>query len=470
MQKIKSINWIFVFSIVLWCFVTLVRLFNHSPWYDEAHAWTIAQELNMIEIFRFMKTEGHTFLWYLFLMPFAKTNFAYPYSMLLLNWFFCLLSLIILWWKAPFNNLIKFLITFSFPFLALYSVIARCYAIGILFLFALISMDKEKLQYPNWYALFLVLLANTSLMGIVPATVLGIIFAVEMIKKKQKIALPFSIAIFGAVIILLQLFGCVESGLSIYSNNDTLFKALARSIQYNTFYYWIVISGISLISAIIFYVKNKIFPIFLACSLVLLSGIFCVYAGRIWHLFFIYIFFVASCWLMLQKENLCCKNLLNIALVIISVACMFYKPVVKDSDLVWRDNKMFLANEILKDENLNNSTILIFRQFDTTIQPYLVESNINLVNYCSGEKLNHNTMSYVNSKNCRLDMVLDSELIALDKDIFDKWYNENLYLLTLNKLKMSNDEEVSKKIGYKFVLYKDFGLNYLWKVEKIKDK
>ena len=112
-----------IFSIIFWCFITLVRVFHHSPWYDESHAWQIAHDLNVFELFKFMKAEGHTVLWFLCLMPFAKTNFMYPYSMQLLNWLFCFIAILILWLKSPFNNWVKFLITFSFPFLGMYSVI-----------------------------------------------------------------------------------------------------------------------------------------------------------------------------------------------------------------------------------------------------------------------------------------------------------------------------------------------------------
>ena len=180
----KRVNWIKINIILLWCTITLIRVFHHSPWYDEAHAWLIAQELNLIEIIKLMKIEGHTFIWYLCLMPFAKTNFMYPYSMLLLNWLFCFIAILILWLKAPFNNLVKFLISFSFPFFAMYPVVARCYSLGIMFLFALAAMEKVKLNHPNWYALLLILCANTSVMAAVGATVFGGMFLYEMIKNK----------------------------------------------------------------------------------------------------------------------------------------------------------------------------------------------------------------------------------------------------------------------------------------------
>ena len=128
-------NKAFIISMILWCFITVVRILNHIPWYDEAHAWTIAEQLNLFQLVDFMKIEGHTILWYVLLMPFAKLHLGYPYSMQFLNWIFCFVALILFWKKAPFSNLVKVLVTFSFPFLVMYSVYARCYSIGIMLLF-----------------------------------------------------------------------------------------------------------------------------------------------------------------------------------------------------------------------------------------------------------------------------------------------------------------------------------------------
>lgn len=456
----------FILSIVLWCVITLVRIFHHAPWYDEAHAWTIAQNLNIFELFKFLKTEGHTFFWYVLLMPFAKTNFMYPYSMQLLNWLFCFVALLIFWLKAPFNNWVKFFITFGFPFASLYSVLARCYAIGIMFLFILISMDKDKLKHPNLYSLLLILLANTSLMGTVPATVLGVRFAYEMIKNKQKLLVPFSIAFLGAILMLLPLVGSVGVGLSSYQFRITLFDAIYSHLTFNSFYVWAFYSLVSLILAIIFYLKNKIFPVFFAFSMLLLAGIFCVYSGSLWHLFFMYIYFISSCWLIFQKEDLKCKNLITISLIVISIPCLIYRPTKKDFDVIFKNNIKNVVEQIQNDKTLENSTIMVFRQFDTAIQPYFYKKDITLVNYCSADLLGHNTIDYLNSKNCLLDMVLESQLVSLDNKVFDKWYNDKLYLLTLNKVKLN--ENGTNKLNYRFVLYKDYGRNYLWKVQKIR--
>ena len=153
-------------------------------------------------------------------------------------------------------------------------------------------------------------------------------------------------------------------------------------------------------------------------------------------------------------------------MIIITIPCFIYKPIFKDYNVVFKNNIGTVVNGIKTDKNLNGSTIMIFRQFDTAIQPYLQKNNINIVNYCSGELLNYNTTSYVNSKNCLLNMFLESQMVSLDNSVFDKWYSDNLYLLTLNKIKLNDNN--SNKFKYDFILYKDLGENYLWKVRKIK--
>ena len=39
-----------VIVLILWVLITLLRVSHHQPWYDEAHAWLISQELNLWEI------------------------------------------------------------------------------------------------------------------------------------------------------------------------------------------------------------------------------------------------------------------------------------------------------------------------------------------------------------------------------------------------------------------------------------
>ena len=120
----------FWFCITFWIIFTLARVFTHQPWSDEANAWELARNFEFGSILESIKYQGHFFVWYFILLPFAKFDFAYPYSMLLINWAFCFAALVVLWRFAPFNSWIKGLMTFSFPFFTYYPVVARCYSIG----------------------------------------------------------------------------------------------------------------------------------------------------------------------------------------------------------------------------------------------------------------------------------------------------------------------------------------------------
>ncbi len=474
MERINKVNWGLLISLTLWCVITLIRVFYHSPWYDEAHAWLIAQELNLFEIIKLMKIEGHTFIWYLCLMPFAKTNFMYPYSMLLLNWLFCFIAILILWLKAPFNNWIKFLISFSFPFLALYPVVARCYSIGIMLLFALTAMENKKLEHPNWYALLLILCANTSIMAAVGATVFGCLFLYEMIKNKISIVIPICIMVSGAAIILLQL--------PLNLNNHTLIMFLNRPLNIfflkSTFFsnsLTLNILTIIILSILIniFYFKNKIIPIFLILCYALLFSIFYFYLGEMWHHFFFYIYLIISCWLILAKykfqdKKIVWKPLVSFVLIFVSLVFIFWLPNSRDLKKIWNCTDLQVSKKILADKNLDNSNIFVENMHRSIFQTYLKGRNINVINYCSANLNNWDIRPYYNSEVCQFDGI-NSTMVVLRDDYILKFYTDNSYFMTSNKIKSRDDSFLHGLKNYKFVLYKNYGQNVLWKIEKLKE-
>ena len=135
-------------KILFWClFITYTIItFYHSilsgrvPNNDEAHAWLIAEHFNIFQILEIMNNEGHFLLWYLIIIPFAKFNLLQPVYMQFINWLFCLGAIYLLWTKSPFSTSLKIAITFSCPFLHVYPIYARCYSIGIFFLFLSASL------------------------------------------------------------------------------------------------------------------------------------------------------------------------------------------------------------------------------------------------------------------------------------------------------------------------------------------
>ena len=411
MELLKKQNLVMIISLLLWITVTLIRVFNHSPWYDEAHAWVISQELNLIEIIRLMKIEGHTFIWYLLLMPFAKTNFMYPYSMLLLNWLFCFIAILILWLKAPFNNWIKFLISFSFPFLALYPVVARCYAIGIMLLFMLAAMDNKKLEHPILYSLLLVVCANTSIMAAIGATAFGIIFLYEMIKNKKNVGIVAVICILGAILFLIQLLG---------SSRDIVWSYIPMGVGYfdyvfvNNVYANLIFLAILFCFYLFVFIRNRILPLFLIISFVIMFSVSSIYTGNIWHGFFYYIYFIVANWLLYEKFDFKYKKACIIVLCVISFIYILYRPYENVYNYVWKDKSKLCKNVIE-----NNSNVIITSFYTSSVLPYLKDHHINIKNYCSGYKANYDTTSFYRSEYCR-----DFKTI-IKYDRIDRQYEKN---------------------------------------------
>ena len=105
-------------------------------------------KLVCIEIIKLMRAEGHCFIWYYILKPLPIYNPDSFILIKLLSAFFAVISIGIIWFKSPFNNLEKFLITFSYPMLLSYPVLARPYSMGIMLLFILAALFQKRLEHP----------------------------------------------------------------------------------------------------------------------------------------------------------------------------------------------------------------------------------------------------------------------------------------------------------------------------------
>ena len=242
MKLIKFIkdNGIAMFCLLLFAIITITRIINHIPFYDEAHAWLMTKQLDYLNLFNEVKNEGHLFVWQTLLYPFAKSQILpYPYAMQILSWTFCFLAMILMWWKAPFGNITKALITFSFPFLGCYGVLSRCYSIGILLLFILTAMFRDKLKYPKTYALLLVICANTNFMCLIGASALGFLFLHELMNsskqlKSKDLTIVCSILFVGVALVLGQLLNIGYYG-QIASNRK---PHVSIKVFRNTFVYF----------------------------------------------------------------------------------------------------------------------------------------------------------------------------------------------------------------------------------------
>ncbi|HCC03659.1 MAG TPA: hypothetical protein DEP51_02215 [Clostridiales bacterium] len=161
MKKFLKENKIELIIMLSYMIITfLISIIFHEKWRDEAQAWLMARDLNIINLLKQIKYEGHPFLWQLILMPFAKLGFPYITQSLISLLFIWIFAWILIK-KAPFNIFIKIIILLSLPIIYLYPVISRNYSL-IPFSLALIAiLYKKRNEKIIQYMLSILLLAYT---------------------------------------------------------------------------------------------------------------------------------------------------------------------------------------------------------------------------------------------------------------------------------------------------------------------
>lgn len=129
-------------NVLLWgtfvVYVILISFFasKHENWLDEWHVWFMTRDSSLLGVFQVAAHDGHFFPWFFLVYPFAKMGIGFV-SLEILSCFFCALGALFLLFKAPFSYMSKVFILFSFPMLYSFSVLARCYALIPLSIFAI---------------------------------------------------------------------------------------------------------------------------------------------------------------------------------------------------------------------------------------------------------------------------------------------------------------------------------------------
>ena len=298
------------YGVIIFAIVTLILTFSRVPFWDETHAFDISC-LKLSEIFQMTRIEGHTILWYLIVKPFTHLNW-YPYQIYIINWLFCVGAIFVLWKKAPFSPLLKFLISFSFPFLLFFGSVARCYAIGILFLFLICAYYPTRYKKPYLFASLVLICANTSVMCALGCFWIGVLFLYELIVRyKKKICSAkiltdvFLIFLFCGILLLLQLLFPTKRQIGF----ENIF--LLQVVNFVIAPYGNNIFSITLhtIASILFYFlpfylfKNSKKALFLGYSIIVTLTLvfYFVYIGSYWNYYFYFVYFIIFCWLFYKK-------------------------------------------------------------------------------------------------------------------------------------------------------------------------
>ena len=450
----KTLSWA-IFAV--FAILTFILMLNRTPFFDEAHAWMVSKSFNLIELFKIEKFEGHLFIWHFLLMPFSKNDLFYPYSMYILNWIFCILSMFVFWKFSPFKQIEKTLITFSFPIFWYFAQVARCYSIGLLFLFLILTLWKERTKKPILISFLLILLANTSAMALIGAFALGLIFIFDILKEKidkKNLIYSFLILFFGATLVGIQLFGAYHPDI------EALFKEKIFFFNLITYFYFIdfkhltfsyifnkitaIVALLTILFSFLFLFKNKRSFFFLTTTYLLMFLLFTFkYSGAWWHYLFFYIYLISAIWLYRTNEN--SKNIfqkpfqvLFLSLIsLFTITTIFFDTVFNSEVYHSRTKEIY---EIIKKEKLFEGKKIYaldnFSQTSTGIMPYL--KDIKIYNVFGDEKYSKEEYKHYMKKEKRTFLIdefatsLDENKINLgisDRKMFPYYMGENYYIL-----------------------------------------
>ena len=153
-------------ELVLWLVfaaVTLVMVWFHEPWRDEAQAYLVARDNTLIGLILHMKDESQFLLWYLFTWPFARL-FGLPIFWInLLHWALSCSTAYLVVRRAPFRFLTRAAMIFGVLFAFEFTVVARHYAAGVFLLAVLLMNWRERFRHPVLYACGIALCASANL-------------------------------------------------------------------------------------------------------------------------------------------------------------------------------------------------------------------------------------------------------------------------------------------------------------------
>ncbi len=217
--------------------VSLVATF-HEPWYDEAQSYLIAKCASIYEmIFILPHYEGHTPLWWLLLVPFARSPIPYEIAISILNISLCVVTIYLILFKSPFPRSFRILLPFTYFYFYQYGVIARVYSLMMLS-FSLIAVTfKNKDEKPFRFVFALILLSATGAFGIVLAFGIALVWLFDIWNRKN--VLEFVLNSFRdrriwALFILLLFAGCcvilIIPSSDTYATNREYFNNYIKSL------------------------------------------------------------------------------------------------------------------------------------------------------------------------------------------------------------------------------------------------
>jgi len=488
-------------TIMFFVALSILMLFNHEPYRDEATQWLRARDCqNLSSFVGFFGYGGHMGIWPLILFLLAKLGLPYI-SMSIVHSLLILLAIVIFLRHAPFSKLQKSLFVFGYYPLYEYNAIARNYVLSVLFLFLIAMLYKKRFIKPVLYSFFILLLANTNVHALFIAVVISSVYILEL-KSRQKIhvnkrnLISILIIVAGISLAAYQLLPHHDQNPDTARWNLDLtadhISAMPRAII-GAFLpiprlrigFWtpklmgsplssLLLLGVPLflLSCCFFIKKPKPLLIYLISSIGLCFLFFFKYPGALRHHGLIFMVFIFSLWIadVYKDEVLIKSDLLNrlfkqknlnylfTGLLLLHVTI---SPVAFYYDLKYDFSAGKRTAEFLKKNNyLNDDTFIAtyWSPFKTPILPYLPKpySQFYFVGFKEVRSFWIGNTDYFKSQNLTVDEIVD----RINAAIKNKKYNSVLLILGKRMIDNEVDRNEAFSERYRLIAYFDKTIVY----------
>jgi len=160
---------------------------HHEPWRDEVVPLSMVREAHsLVDLWHMVRPQGHPMLWYLCLR-WAWLGLGSTAALKIVSVLVAIVAMAIFLVRAPLPLWLKCLFTFSWLPIYEYSVVARMYGLGMLWLFAFCALYERRGEHPVALALTLVALANTHALGFFMAVAAGAMLLVDTVTGRGPI-------------------------------------------------------------------------------------------------------------------------------------------------------------------------------------------------------------------------------------------------------------------------------------------
>ena len=318
----KNENALLILILLGWFIYIWLTSAQHVLWRDEMRALSIARAGSFWELPKLLKNEGHPILWY-FLLNISYGIFKNTVVLKVISVLVALGSVALFFFYSPFKFWQKILFAFSFFPLVEYAIPTRNYGISMLLLFMFAALYPKRKEHLIGLSVILALLANTNVHSCVLTMFLIFIWVWEdMVLKCKKFYLKENYTLILALLIAIM--GIAFSFYTFYPDGDTrvssailpglsvlgyllLESLLSLGDRFSAIFplvpkwsshllTWIFIAGFLVrpLYALVFLVAALFFQLFFTIY----------YYGHPRHQGLLFMFWIALCWIVAEKEFL----------------------------------------------------------------------------------------------------------------------------------------------------------------------